>query len=449
MAFPRHLLLLLCGFAIAMLFEPVTIPAAEPITFSSHIAEIVQRNCLECHRRGGAAPFSLATYREVAEQFPRLREVINRGEMPPWLPAGNYSEFQGDRRLTAADERAFELWFNAGLPEGTPAETPIPPAFAKSWQSGKPDFVLRPQPLVLGNLPSSNILMAELPKEEDGWVSGLELLPKHTGFQHALLWLDLPMRTQLVEIESSDTEKQSYLTTAWRWRERLPLVNASPFRPVQRARAVEARDRRLLGVWSFDQLSQSMPAGTAFRFPAGSRLIVETTSSVERPPLEIGLHLEPDPPKNLAITAALEPRSINLLGRQSEQPLIDQFQVPVDCELHSLAPHTNGPCREVHVSLTLPSGKTEPLLWIDHWNARWERTYTFRRPVQIPKNSRIDARFLFATTGTVSVPSASQEATLLAALLSPVNPAQYDELTLAIQKHQIEIAKLPVVISRR
>ena len=82
------------------------------------------------------------------------------------------------------------------------------------------------------------------------------------------------------------------------------------------------------------------------------------------------------------------------------------------------------------------AGKTESLLWIDHWNARWERTYTFSRPIQVPKQSRLETRFVFAQTSQ----GASPEANLLSALLTPVNPAEYDELTLAIQKHQIEIA---------
>jgi hypothetical protein len=426
--------------ATVLLCSPAWLSAAEAVTFANRIAEIVHHKCMECHRRGGAAPFALNNYAEVTQHAPHIREALRTGSMPPWQPKGNLHEFKGDRRLTAEEERAWEMWFQTGMLEGNRDDQPQPPFYALGWQLGKPNFILQPKPLALGNHPASNIQVAELPREEDGWVTAVELQPKQPGFQHALLWLDLPTGTQVMQIETTEPDQKSWLAKSIVWRNRFLLKGTSPFRPVQRARAVEARDRRLLGVWSFDHPAQIMPPGAAFRFPAGSRLVVETSLSSEPVPVEIGLHLSTEPLKNLAISAALEPRPTNLLGVQNDQPWSDAWRVPVACELHSIAPHTSGPCREVRVNLTLPSGKTEPLLWIDRWNERWERPYAFHRPIQIPKGSRLDTRFVFSASG----PETPQQVTLLAALLTPVNPAEYDELILSIQRHQIEVAQQPL-----
>src|SRR5262249_39158875 len=37
-----------------------------PITFAEHVAPLLSKHCVECHRPGTAAPFSLITYRQVA-----------------------------------------------------------------------------------------------------------------------------------------------------------------------------------------------------------------------------------------------------------------------------------------------------------------------------------------------------------------------------------------------
>src|SRR5215210_6271196 len=61
---------------------------SEEITFTKHIAPILQRSCENCHRADGVAPMSLQTYEEVR---PWARSIKQRtgigpkmGVMPPW-----------------------------------------------------------------------------------------------------------------------------------------------------------------------------------------------------------------------------------------------------------------------------------------------------------------------------------------------------------------------------
>ncbi|HUQ89922.1 MAG TPA: hypothetical protein VM096_20335, partial [Vicinamibacterales bacterium] len=50
--------------AVPFAQAPAPQPAAE-ITFTKHIAPILQRSCESCHRPDGVAPMSLRTYDEV------------------------------------------------------------------------------------------------------------------------------------------------------------------------------------------------------------------------------------------------------------------------------------------------------------------------------------------------------------------------------------------------
>ena len=47
-----------------------------PVTFASHVAEILQRHCVECHREGEIAPFALTEYDDVAGWAETIAEVV-------------------------------------------------------------------------------------------------------------------------------------------------------------------------------------------------------------------------------------------------------------------------------------------------------------------------------------------------------------------------------------
>jgi len=157
--------------------------------------------------------------------------------------------------------------------------------------------------------------------------------------------------------------------------------------------------------------------------------------------LEVGLHLANTPPKRFATVVSVEaaPARIAGLPDSSRQ---GSFQTPVDCELHVLAPHADDACREVRVSLTLPNGRSESLLWIDHWESRWETSYQFRRPLQVPARSRIDVQFVSTVQRNGSLPAGGPA--LVAAQLVPVQAGDYDELVRAMQRAQMQVARQPV-----
>ena len=81
--------------------------ASGPVTFTKHVAPILQRSCENCHRPGGGAPMPLRTYEEVR---PWARAIKQRtgigpkaGVMPPWYVEKNIGiqKFKNDPSLSA------------------------------------------------------------------------------------------------------------------------------------------------------------------------------------------------------------------------------------------------------------------------------------------------------------------------------------------------------------
>jgi hypothetical protein len=407
--------------------------AGDDVTFYDHAAPIIHAHCAGCHRAGGTAPFALLTHRDVASRADDILRVIKSGEMPPWNVVGKPGEFLGDRRLPENQQRLLEQWIAAGAPAGAWRELRLPSPERDDWQLGEPDILL--QPASLGSRAPTNLLAADL-DDEDLWVTGIEVRTRQTGPHHVLLWLDLPVTSPVLEVDNDGQLVRRQLVPAW-LRDRFLAPAPSALRPAERAAAIAARDRRLIGVWAADCQAQRLPQDSAVRLPAGSRLIVET-SAESAPPLEIGLHVSDAPPKRPAAVVAVEAVAPRLATARN-LPRQGTFQTPVDCELHVIAPHADASCREVRVNLTLPDGHSESLLWIDRWEPRWETAYQFARPLQLPARSRIDVQFV-----PISGEEVPSTPALVAAQLVPLQAGEYDELVRTMQRTQMNVAREPV-----
>ena len=131
--------------------------AAPDVTFTKHIAPILQRSCQQCHRPDGGAPMPLLTYEQVR---PWARSIKTRtglgpkaGVMPPWFVERNIGiqHFKQDPSLSEAEIAMVAKWVDSGAPRGNPADMPKGRDFANgdNWTLGVPDLVLRSADVVV------------------------------------------------------------------------------------------------------------------------------------------------------------------------------------------------------------------------------------------------------------------------------------------------------------
>ena len=92
---------------------------ASNYTFSEHIAPIIWKHCVSCHRDGEIAPFSLTNYEEVAENALTIAAVTKSRFMPPWKPT-QYARYADERGLTDDEIQILADWAAAGAPQGDP-----------------------------------------------------------------------------------------------------------------------------------------------------------------------------------------------------------------------------------------------------------------------------------------------------------------------------------------
>lgn len=87
-------------------------------TFAEHIAPILAKNCLPCHRENGAAPFSLEQFSAVKKRAKTIAKVTLNRYMPPWPADPNYTHFVGEKVLTEEQIATIQRWVEQGAVEG-------------------------------------------------------------------------------------------------------------------------------------------------------------------------------------------------------------------------------------------------------------------------------------------------------------------------------------------
>ena len=83
------------AFGCTLHLSDSTFPAE--VTYSQHIAPILQKNCQTCHRHGEVAPFTLIDYSDAKAWAAEIAEYTQARLMPPWKPAPGYGHFKNER----------------------------------------------------------------------------------------------------------------------------------------------------------------------------------------------------------------------------------------------------------------------------------------------------------------------------------------------------------------
>ena len=189
------------GCAIASR-EPPESSQAE-VTYARHIAPILQKHCVVCHRPGEVAPFALTSFEQARDWAATIREVVAERRMPPWHADPRYGRFSNDPSLSAEEQAQLEAWTRTGCPPGDATDLPPPATFPKDWTIGQPDVVISmPQPF---QVPATGVIEYQLIELDPGfktdtWVAAAEIRPGNRAVvHHATVYLKPPGESEVSE----------------------------------------------------------------------------------------------------------------------------------------------------------------------------------------------------------------------------------------------------------
>ena len=109
----------------------------------------------------------------------------------------------------------------------------------------------------------------------------------------------------------------------------------------------------------------------------------------------IGLYFAKEPPRRTLAALTLRSRKLDIPAGEKAYRVTDFFTTPIDVEAIGIVPHAHLLARNIRADAKLPDGTVKPLLWIKDWDFNWQGQYQYKKPVLLPKGTRIEMEFTY------------------------------------------------------
>lgn len=376
----------------------------EKLTFTEHIAPILYRNCVVCHRSDGIAPFSLITYQDVWRKKKTIVRVTKSGFMPPWPADPNFSHFIGEKILTPEEKLMIQYWVEAGAKEGPKDKLPKKPEFPSGSSLGTPDLTLFIDSVVLEPHGQDRFLTIKIPFKipHDTFVRAVEFIPGKGNYVHHMNGhllnykqsekKDVFAGRRVADLQQNDYDQQ-FLD--------LGLLNDNGTEPER----VHSAVNYLPGVYPVlypegiggFRISQigAFVANDMHYAPVHKKVTDRSRINVfyakkppTRPTFELMLGTNGQ--------SAIEPPLV--IPPNKVMTFRTKGVVPEDISILTINPHMHLLGKTFKAFGLTAAGDTIKLISIPRWDFRWQYFYTFRNPVKLPKGTVIIVEGVFDNT---------------------------------------------------
>jgi hypothetical protein len=360
-----------------------TSPAkAKPLkaTYAEGVANILNKNCVSCHRPGEVAPFSLVGYENAKKYAAMVGAVTKKGIMPPWKAVEGHGDFKDAKRLTPEEIEILTAWSKDGAPRGDAKVEPKTPEFAGGWALGKPDLILTSKTEITvgpeGPDEYRNIVL-DNHSNETRYVTAIDCKPGNRKVVHHLV-VFIDGSGMAKKRDEADKDGQEGYTT----------FGGPGFNPAG-----------ILGAWAPGFNARHTAPGTAFELKPGQTLVMQVhfhrTGKAEKDRSELGIYFAKSKPEKIARFGLFVDPTLQIAPGDKSHTVTRTFKIPADMTLYSLMPHMHLLGKEMKVDAVTPDGKAIPLIYIKDWDFNWQMQYEFKEPIMLPAGSKVTVKAIY------------------------------------------------------
>jgi hypothetical protein len=344
-------------------------------TYYEDVKPILDRSCVQCHRRDGVAPVpELVSFERAAAAAGKIRLAVQSHEMPPW--GADNSGFCGTWHdaswLKDEEVRLLTKWTEdpqrGEQSRARASPSPVPPAFRASGVVLDTGGDFRPG---LG------------PSDYRCFVVGPAVARDRLATAFRIVSSE-PRSVQQVTLYALDSPEADDAATKLAAED--PELGYSCYGSSRIAGA------RLLTSWTWGSAVSRLPAGFGVRVPGARKLIVQIHYNPIATGLDVPTHtrveLELDDAARPATFFAVAPDAIQLAPRATHVEARAIVPVPRGLRVLGVAPrmHTLGK--------TMQLERTDGDSWqcmssFDHWNFYNQRLFELEHPVDLEAGARL------------------------------------------------------------
>lgn len=326
------------------------------VTYASHIAEILNQRCVECHRRGEIAPFPLETYEDTQGWGETMLEVVDQRRMPPWNANPEYGHFRNDARLSPTEVAMLHAWVKDGMPSGDLSQQPAPPTFTDGWRIPTPDLIIpmREEPYAV---PAEGVVDYQYFEvdpgfTEDKYIWAAEARPGNSAVVHHIIVF------------------------------------------IKRPGQEDIHGGGMLAGYAPGSVPRVLSDGLAMRVPAGSKLIFELHYTPNGAPetdlsrLGIKFIDKDEVRQQIRGGLAINQKFVLEPGKHNVEVVADR-QFEQDIKLLNMTPHMHLRGKAFRYEAHFPDGRHEVLLDVPKYDFNWQLTYELESPRLLPKGTTL------------------------------------------------------------
>lgn len=377
------------GCPLPTIVKESTTHSRNTVTYTRHVAQVLQDRCNGCHRPGGVGPFALTSYESAKSWAPDLVALTQSGQMPPWKAVPGHGEFQNDRRIPDVEKKVLADWLAADCPQGDPKDLPVQRVYTDEWTRGTPDIVLKPsESYTLPAAGEDEYRCFVLPTNftEDKYIAGFEVLPGNKKVvHHVLLFIDTTGYSE--QLDARDPAP-GYTTAA----------GFPGFIPAGG-----------LGGWAPGNTGRPMPEGTARLLPKGARIVMQVhyhkSGKTEVDQTRVGFYFAKGEVKRGIFDLMVLPirarfGGLNIPPGDIKYECKASLTLADDYFFYSTTPHMHLIGRDMKVDAVLPDGTRKPLIYINDWDFNWQESYRYKEPIALPKGTKLEMSAHFDNSAT-------------------------------------------------
>jgi hypothetical protein len=357
------------------------------VDFETSIKPLLNKHCVNCHQKGGIAPFSLDNWEDVEARAIMIAAVTTSKYMPPWRADTSFQHYKNENYLSKTEIELIQYWIENGKPRG-PVERKKEKKVSQNKFNKKQDNTIRigfNRAFIINGANKEEFRFFHLPStiKEDGYIQSIEFAPGNKQqVHHSRIMIDTTQSISGIDgLSEEDPSILKYQTK--------PL--ADPF---------------LFG-WVPGNNKIIFPKGIGKKIYAHSDFIVNAHYAPS--PIQtsdsssIFIELAKDPIEREAQTLTLTENNISnqpfvLHPNKKSTFYMRSPQLQDSISLISIMPHMHLLGKTFKSYAITPDGNILPLVNVPHWDFNWQTTYQFSKFTLLPKGTVIYAEATYDNT---------------------------------------------------
>ena len=329
-------------------------------------------NCTPCHIENGNAPFVLNSFETIRKKARVIREVMLSRLMPPFLADPHYSALVNAPRINDSTRWRIINWIDQGCKAAKqPYNKKIEEYFHTTDRRNYTTYQTE-EHIISSNSDSYQCYVIDLGLKDDSFVKAIRYHSTNKStIHHIMVYLDT---ANVLKSSPScfDCMKKDVVNKL------VPIDS-----------------------WSRGMVAYELSKDFAFKFPKGSKLLLQThygnegnKGKKEKTTLDILYKSKPEREIKFEIVNNLK---IALPANKVKTETIE-FKQDTAISLIGCVPHMHFLAKKAEVFAITNDNKKINILKINNWDYLWQGSYLFRNLIEIPAKSTIYMNVVYDNT---------------------------------------------------